>query len=93
MAEEKKERVFRSKEERKAEIEKKIKFHEDCIKKLKADLKKIDEPRKGGGRAKGVKRIMAESKLSDEETAKALGFASVDEMKAKLLEAAAKKDN
>ena len=65
MAEEKKERVFRSKKERKAEIEKKIKFHEDCIEKLKANLKKLEEPRKGGGRAKGVKRIMSVSKLSD----------------------------
>lgn len=91
MAEGKKERIIRPKDERKAEIEKKIKYHEDCITALKQKLEAMDNPRRGASRAKGVKRIIQEAKLSDEETAKALGFASAEEMKQKLIEAAAKK--
>lgn len=83
-------KVIRSKEERKAEVQKKIQYHKDCIATLEAKLYAIDNP-KTPVRTKGMKRIIAESKLSDEETAKALGFASADEMKAKLIAAAEKK--
>lgn len=84
-------KVIRSKEERKAEVQKKIQYHKDCIATLEAKLYAIDNP-KTPVRTKGMKRIIAESKLSDEETAKALGFASADEMKAKLIAAAEKKN-
>lgn len=84
-------KVIRSKEERKAEVQKKIQYHKDCIATLEAKLHAIDNP-KTPVRTKGMKRILTEAKLSDEETAKALGFASAEEMKAKLLEAAKKKD-
>lgn len=84
-------REVRSKEERKAEIQKKIQYHKDCIKSLEAKIKAIDSP-KLQVRAKGMKRIITEAKLSDEETAKALGFANADEMKAKLIAAAEKKN-
>ena len=84
-------KVIRSKEERKAEVQKKIQYHKDCIATLEAKLDAIDNP-KTPVRTKGMKRIIAESKLSDEETAKALGFASADEMKAKLIAAAEKKN-
>ena len=39
-------RVVRSKEERKAEIEKKIQFHKDCIKTLEQKIHDIDNPKK-----------------------------------------------
>ena len=84
-------KVIRSKEERKAEVQKKIQYHKDCIATLEAKLYAIDNP-KTPTRTKGMKRILTETKLSDEEAAKALGFASANEMKAKLLEAAAKKN-
>lgn len=84
-------KVIRSKEERKAEVQKKIQYHKDCIATLEAKLYAIDNP-KTPVRTKGMKRIIAESKLSDEETTKALGFASADEMKAKLIAAAEKKN-
>ena len=83
-------KVIRSKEERKAEIQKKIQYHKDCIATLEAKLYAIDNP-KTPVRNKGLKRVIAEAKLTDEEAAKALGFASVEEMKAKLIDAAAKK--
>lgn len=84
-------KVIRSKEERKAELQKKIRYHKDCIATLETKMHAIDNP-KTPTRAKGMKRILTEAKLTDEETAKALGFESADEMKAKLLAAAEKKN-
>ena len=75
-------RVVRSKEERKAEIEKKIQFHKDCIKTLEQKIHDIDNP----------KRILTEGKLTDDEAAKALGFKDANEMRAKLLAAAEAKN-
>lgn len=91
MADEKKARVYRTKEERKAEIDKKIQYHKDCIKVLEDKKKAIDNPRKPGARQKGLKRIIAEGKLSDEETAKAIGI-SVEELRERLLKAASEKE-
>ena len=84
-------RVVRSKEERKAEIEKKIQFHKDCIKTLEQKIHDIDNP-KTPTRRKGMRRILTEGKLTDDEAAKALGFKDANEMRAKLLAAAEAKN-
>ena len=91
MAEEKKTRNYRSKDERKAELDKKIAYHKECIKTLEAKKASIDKGRQGGGRQKGIKRTMAESKLSDEQIARALGT-TVEELREKLAQAASQKD-
>lgn len=83
-------RVVRSKDERKAELQKKIEYHKACIRNLEAKVKAIDNPRTPV-RSKGVRRILAEAKLTDEEAAQALGFQSAEKMKEKLLAAAEKK--
>ena len=83
-------RVVRSKDERKAELQKKIEYHKECIKSLEAKIKAIDNP-KTPVRSKGVRRILAEAKLTDEEAAQALGFQSAEKMKERLLAAAEKK--
>lgn len=90
MADTEKKRVVRSKEERKAEIDKKIAYHKECITALEAKKAAIDSPKTRNGRGKGLKRIMNESKLSDEEMAKALGM-PLEEVKEKIQKAAAKK--
>ena len=82
MADTEKKRVIRSKDERKAEIDKKIQYHKDCIKALEEKKANLDKPTTRGNRAKGIKRMISEAKLSDEETAKALGM-SLDELKEK----------
>lgn len=73
-------RVVRSKDERKAELQKKIEYHKECIKSLEAKIKAIDNP-KTPVRSKGVRRILAEAKLTDDEAAQALGFSNAEEMK------------
>ena len=90
MADTEKKRVIRSKDERKAEIDKKIQYHKDCIKALEEKKANLDKPTTRGNRAKGIKRMISEAKLADEETAKALGM-SLDELQEKLAQAAAKK--
>ena len=91
MAEGKKQRVSRSKEDRIADIEARIAKHKENIKTLEESKQAIIEGRKKVSKAKGVKRILAEAKISDEEMAKALGI-TVDELKSKLMAAAEKKD-
>jgi hypothetical protein len=91
LADGEKRRTNRTKEERKAALDVKIAYHEDCIAKLSAAKSKLEEPRKTKTRAKGLKRIISEAKLNDDETAKALGFKSADDLRAKLLKAAQKK--
>lgn len=56
-------RVVRSKEERKAEIEKKIQFHKDCIETLEQKIHDIDNP-KPPTRSKGMRRILTEGTLT-----------------------------
>ncbi len=89
MADTEKKRVIRSKDERKAEIDKKIKYHEDCIAALKDKKKKLDEPSSNRGKEKGIKRLMTEGKVSDEDFAAQLNM-SLDELK-KVIKKAAKK--
>ena len=67
MAEEKKTRVIRSKEERTEEIEKKIAYHKECIKTLEAKKASIESGRRAGTRTKGLKRLIADAKLTDAE--------------------------
>ena len=87
MADQKKERVYRSKEERKAALDAKIKWHRDQITTLELKKKHIDEAKRGGNRKKGLKRQVAESGLNDAELAAALGM-SVEEYSAKIQAAA-----
>ncbi len=84
-------RTIRSKEERKIELEKKLQYHKDCIEKLEKKLDAINNPKKSSGRSKGLKRILMDNKISDEEMACALGFKSASEMKEILLHSVDKK--
>ena len=83
-------RMIRSQEERKAELEKKIQYHKDCITTLQKKLNAIENPQKSSGRTKGLKRILSENKISDETVAAALGFKSASEMKDRILKAVEK---
>ena len=78
-------RMVRSQEDRKAELEKKIQYHKECITTLQKKLNAIENPQKSSGRTKGLKRILSENKISDETVAVALGFKSASEMKDRIL--------
>ena len=67
MAEEKKTRIIRSKEERKVEIDKKIEYHKECIKALEAKKASIESGRRAGTRTKSLKRLISDAKLNDAE--------------------------
>ena len=84
-------RMARSQEERKAELERKIQYHKDCIVTLQKKLDAIENPQKSSGRTKGLKRILSENKISDETMAAALGFKNASEMKDSILKAIEKK--
>ena len=84
-------RMIRSQEERKAELEKKIQYHKDCITTLQKKLNAIESPQKSPSRTKGLKRILTENKITDETVAAALGFKSASEMKDRILKAVEKK--
>ena len=84
-------RMVRSQEERKAELEKKIQYHKDCITTLQKKLNAIENPQKSSRRTKGLKRILSENKISDETVAAALGFKNASEMKDRILKAVEKK--
>ena len=84
-------RMVRSQEDRKAELEKKIQYHKECITTLQKKLNAIENPQKSSGRTKGLKRILSENKISDETVALALGFKNASEMKDSILKAIEKK--
>ena len=84
-------RTVRSPEERKAELEKKLQYHKNCIEVLEKKLDAVDNPKKSAGRSKGLKRILTENKISDEAVASALGFKNAAEMKEAVLNAIEKK--
>ena len=67
MSEEKKTRVIRSKEERTEELEKKIEYHKQCIMTLERKKASIESGRRAGTRTKGLKRLIADAKLTDAE--------------------------
>lgn len=82
MSEEKKTRVRHPVEEKKAALEAKIKYHQDCINTLQIKLKKLDEPSKRGGNRQKNGSTLAKQ-LGDEKAAAALGM-TVEEYRAKL---------
>lgn len=91
MAEEKKTRVIRSKDERKAEIDKKIEYHKECIKALEAKRATIDNGRQGGTRTKGLKRLIADAKLTDTELLEVMSLGDEAKVRNRLNEIIEKK--
>lgn len=86
MAEEKKTRNYRSKDERKAEIDKKIAYHKECIKALEAKKASIDKGRQGGTRTKTLKRLISDAKLNDAELLEVMALGDEEKIRAKLAE-------
>lgn len=86
MAEEKKTRNYRSKEERKAEIDKKIAYHKECLKALEAKKAAIDSGRRGGTRTKSLKRLIADAKLKDSELLEVMVLGDEGKIRARLTE-------
>lgn len=86
MPEEKKTRNYRSKEERKAEIDKKIAYHKECIKTLEAKKASIDNGRRGGSRQKSLKRLIADAKLKDAELIEVMTLGDEAKIRARLTE-------
>lgn len=84
MAEEKKTRNYRSKDERKAEIDKKIAYHKECIKALEAKKVSIDKGRQGGTRTKSLKRLISDAKLNDTELLKVMALGDEEKIRAEL---------
>lgn len=76
-------RKIRSTEERVSEIDTKIEFHKDKIKLLEEKKKAILSPTRKQ-RKKGLKSLMKDSGLTDDEIAKALGFNNALELAEKL---------
>ena len=86
MAEEKKTRVIRSKEERTEELEKKIEYHKQCIATLQAKKASIESGRKGGTRTKGLKRLIADAKLTDTELLEVMSLGDEAKVRSRLNE-------
>ena len=86
MAGEKKTRNYRSKDERKAEILKKIKYHKDRIENLQIKLAAIERGRRGGPRQKSIKRLINDAKLTDMELLNVMALGDEDKIRAKLQE-------
>ena len=84
---EKKQRVFRPKEERLSEIEKKIKYHKECIEVLEKKKANIEKGRSGGtGRAKTLKRLISDAKLSDSELIEVMTLGDEEKIRTRLNE-------
>lgn len=95
MSEEKKTRNMRSKGERKAEIDKKIAYHKECIKTLEAKKASIEKGRQGGTRQKSIKRLINDAKLTDEDLIKVMSLGNEEAVRVelnKIIEQKAKKD-
>ena len=95
MPEEKKTRNMRTKEERTAEIDKKIAYHKACIEALEAKKASVEKGRRGGTRQKGLKRLIIDAKLSDDELMKVMSLGNEEAIRAelnKIIERKAKKD-
>ena len=95
MAEEKKTRNMRSKEERTAEIDKKIAYHKACIEALEAKKVSVEKGRRGGTRTKSLKRLISDAKLDDGELIKVMALGNEEAIRAelnKIIERKAKKD-
>lgn len=75
------ERVMRSKEERIAEIDKKIAFHKEKVTMLEAKKESILNPKPRGGRKKGMNTVLSKAKdlgMTPEEIAEKLGISLED---------------
>ena len=95
MAEEKKARIIRSKEERKAELDKKIEYHKECIKTLEAKKATIEKGRQGGTRSKSIKRLITDAKLTDAELLEVMSLGDEEKIRDRLneiIEEKSKKD-
>ena len=95
MAEEKKARIIRSKEERKAELDKKIEYHKECIKTLEAKKATIEKGRQGGTRSKSIKRLITDAKLTDAELLEVMTLGDEEKIRNRLneiIEEKSKKD-
>ena len=84
MAEEKKTRNYRSKLERKVEIDKKIAYNKECIKTLESKKAAIDKGRQGGTRTKSLNRLIADAKLPSAELLKVMALGDEEDIKAEL---------
>ena len=95
MAEEKKARIIRSKEERKAELDKKIEYHKECIKTLEAKKASIESGRRSGARTKSLKRLITDAKLTDAELLEVMTLGDEEKIRSRLneiIEEKSKKD-
>lgn len=95
MAEGKKTRNHRSKDERTAELDKKIAYHKKCIKSLENKKATIEKGYHGRTRQKMLKRLIIDAKLNDEELMKVMTLGDEGAIRAKLteiIEAKAKED-
>lgn len=86
MAEEKKTRVIRSKTERVKELENKIEYHKQCIATLQAKKDSIESGRRAGTRTKGLKRLIADAKLTDAELLEVMTLGDETKIRNKLNE-------
>ena len=86
MAEEKKARVIRSRAERTEELEKKIEYHKQCIATLEAKKASIESGRRAGTRTKGLKRLIADAKLTDAELLEVMTLGDETKIRNKLNE-------
>ena len=83
----KKTRIFRSKETRLQEVEKKLKYHRDCIQILEQKKAAIIRGRSGGtGRTKTLKRLIADAKLNDTELIEVMSMGDEEKIRARLNE-------
>lgn len=75
------ERVMRSKEERIAELDKKIAFHKEKVTMLEAKKEAILNPKPRGGRKKGMNTVLSKAKemgMTPDEIAEKLGISLDD---------------
>ena len=93
MSEEKKTRNYRSKDERKEEIEKKIEYHKECIKALEAKKAAIESGRRGGSRQKTLNRLIKDAKLNDAELMKVMALGDEATVRAELTKIIEEKAN
>lgn len=83
---EKKTRVIRSKTERLEEIEKRISYHNECIKSLQEKKASIESGRRAGTRTKGLKRLIADAKLTDTELLQIMSLGDETKVRSRLNE-------
>ena len=83
---EQKTRTYRSKEERTEELEKKIEYHKQCIMTLERKKASIESGRRAGTRTKGLKRLIADAKVSDTQLLEIMSLGDETKIRNKLNE-------